>query len=385
MKLKYIIGILLILAVFVPLSTFGATIKVGETYTFNKQDKAVSDNLYIGAGEAFVDGNIFGDLVMGAGSITMSGNVTGDITIAGGDVSVLEKVQGDLRIIGGDILITENVGGDLVVIGGNVRVLSSANIGKDLVVLGGRVVVQGDINGKVRIIGGEVSLDSKVGGNVDIKAGEGITIGENTIIAGDLVYSGGNESILTINDKAVISGETVFKVGKVTSTGSARFALFAFFGAFVFIKLITILVVVALATIFLKKFSNRIAKDAVEHLGKKTLWGFIAIVVIPVATILLFASVFGVALGILSVLGYLILITLASIYSGIIFGAWMDKLIRKKDDVTVNWKNGLLGVIAFTFIIQIPFFGGLVGLFFFLLALGSISTIVYQDLWVKRK
>jgi hypothetical protein len=271
-------------------------------------------------------------------------------------------------------------------IGGNVRVLSGATVGKDLIVLGGRAVVQGDVNGKVRIIGGEVSLDSKVGGNVDIKAGEGIVIGDNAVISGDLIYSGKDESVLTVSDKAIISGETIFKEGKVISASTFRTGMFALLGSLLFIKLITILVAVALATIFLRKFSNRVAKDAVEHLGKKTLWGFITLIVIPAAAIVFFASVFGIALGMLSMFGYILLIMLAAIYSGVIFGAWMDKLVvRKQEEVTVDWKNGVLGVVALTLIMQIPVIGGLAGFFFFLLALGSISTLTYNHLWTRRK
>lgn len=384
MKFKKIFAILLILAVFAPFSAFGATVKVGESYSF-KEDEVIRDNFYIGAGEVFSNGDVFGDLIIGAGNITVSGNVSGDATVAGSDISVLEKVNGDLRIVGGDILVTEAVGGDLVVIGGNIKVLSSASVGNDLVILGGKIVVQGDVNGKVRIIGGEVNIDSKIKGNVNVKASDGIIIGDNAVIGGDLVYGGKDKSIIKINEKAVISGETIFKASKVNPAFSGRFALPAFFGVFALIKLIAILTAVALAAIFLNKFSNRVAKDAVTHLGKKTLWGFIALIIIPAAIAVFFASVFGAALGVLGIFGYIMLLILGTIYSGAIFGAWMDKLIRKKEEVTVDWKNGVLGVMALTLIIQIPFIGGLAGLFFFLLALGSISTIAYDNLWVKRK
>jgi hypothetical protein len=384
MKFKKSFAILLILTIFAPLSAFGATIKVGETYSFKESD-AIKDNLYIAAGEVFFDGDVLGDLIIGAGSITVSGNVSGDATIAGGDISMLEKVRGDLRIIGGDILVTEDVAGDLVIIGGNVKILSNVTIGKDLIILGGRTVVQGDVNGKVRIIGGEINIDSKVSGNIDVKASDRIIINDSAVILGDLIYSGEDETILSVSEKAIIAGETIFKKGKVTSAGSTKFALLAFFGVFILIKLITVLLAVALATIFLKKFSNRVAKDAVEHIGKKTLWGFIALIVIPAAIILLFTSILGIALGVLGILGYIILVILACIYSGVIFGAWVDQLIKKRDELIVNWKNGLLGVLVLTLITQIPFIGGLIGLFFFLLALGSISTIVYDKFWVNRK
>lgn len=383
MKFKKSFAVLLILAIFAPLSAFGATIKVGDTYSF-KKGETIKDNLYIGAMETFSDGDVFGDLVIGAGSVSVSGNVSGDATIAGGDISILEEVGGDLRIIGGDALVTKNVSGDLVVIGGNVRILSGANVGKDLVALGERTLVRGDVNGNVRIIGGEISIDSNIGGNVDVKASRKIIIGDNAVIAGDFIYSGKNESTLIMSDKAVVYGKTIFKEGKDVSASSAWLALFAFFRIFAFIKLIAILAVVALATIFFKKFSNRVAKDAVGYLGKNTLWGFVTLVIVPVGIIALFASVFGIALGVLGMLGYIILMILATIYAGVIFGAWIDKLIiRKKKEITVDWKNGLLGVIALALIAQIPFIGGLVGLFFFLLALGSVSKIAYEKLLVN--
>ncbi|MEK7590034.1 MAG: hypothetical protein AAB475_02155 [Patescibacteria group bacterium] len=383
--IKKSFALLLILAVFAPLSAFGATIKVGETYLFN-ENETIRDNFYIGAWEASIDGDTFGDLVIGAGNITVSGNVSGDATIAGSDVSILEKINGDLRIIGGDILITNDVLGDIVVIGGNVKILSGVTVGKDLVVLAERVIIQGDVKGKVRVIGGEVSLDSKVDGNVDIKAGDSITISDHAVVLGDVVYSGEDESILTISDKAVIKGKTTFNKGKVISASTFKTAMLALLSSFVFIKLITILTVVALATIFLKKFSNRVAKDAIEQLGKKTLWGFITLIVTPVAIAMFFASVFGIALGVLGALGYGMLVILSVIYAGVIFGAWMDKLlIRKKEKIEVDWKNGVAGVVALTLIMQIPFIGGLGGLFFFLLALGSISTLTYNYLWTRRK
>lgn len=376
-------ALLLLLAVFVPLTVFGATIKIGDTYSF-KAGEVMRDNLYVGAGEVSIDGNVFGDLVTSGGSVVVSGNISGDATIAGGDISVLEKVNGDLRIIGGDVLVTANVTGDLVVIGGNVKILSGVTVGKDLIVLGGRVLVQGNVNGKVRIIGGEVDIDSKISGDVDVKASESIKIGDSAVILGNLIYSGEDESVIEISDKAVISGEVIFKEGKMVSAGNARFVLFALLGSFLLIKLIAMLVAVVLATIFLKKFSNRVVKDAIDSMGMKVVWGFVALIVIPAAILIFFGSIVGILLGILGTLGYIMLITLATIYSGVIFGAWMDKLIRKKEEITVNWKNGLLGVIVLMFIVQIPLIGGLAGLFFFLLALGSISTLVYSYLWTRR-
>jgi hypothetical protein len=382
-NLRKVILALILIAFLLPLGASAATLKGGETYSLKEGD-TITDNLYVGAGEVSIVGDVTGDLVTGGGTVTISGNVASDIIAGGGSVSVLDNVGGDVRVAGGDILVTSAISGDLIILGGNVRILSDASVGGDLVVLGGRVLLEGNVTGEVTVVGGEIEMDSAVQGNVYTR-GETIVIGDNTVISGSLTYSGKDEDAIEISESAVISGETIFKPSKAFDKEGIRIALLAFFGLFLLLKIVAFITIAILATILFRKFSTRVARGVISNPWKEVLRGFIVLIVTPAAIVLSFMTIVGAMVGILGILSYVTLMILTAIYAGVIFGAWVQKLLLKSDSVTVTWKNASLGIVGLTIVTMIPYVGWLIGFFFFLVSLGSISGIVYHSFWVGRK
>jgi len=383
MKLRNTLCASLLLAVLFPVGAFAATIKGGETYSL-KQSEVIKDNFYVGAGEVSIAGDVDGDLIAGGGSVTVSGSTSGDVLVGGGDVAILDDVRGDLRVAGGNVLITSNVAGDLVVLGGNVRILSGSTIGKDLVVLGGRLLLNGNVKGDVTVGVGEVEIDSRIDGDVYIKNSDKITIGASSVISGNLTYSGKDASILNISDGASVMGETVFKESKIFQRKEAKNILLAFLGLFVFLKLLALLVVVILSVVLFKRFSSNVVETVVQSPGKELIRGFAVLIVIPALIILSFFTMIGFLVGIITLLAYITLIILSSIYSGVVLGVWAHKIITKGDDIMVDWKTALFGTIALSLIVMLPIIGWIVGAFFFLVSLGSISNTVYHGLWLNR-
>ncbi|OGG86431.1 hypothetical protein A3H15_03070 [Candidatus Kaiserbacteria bacterium RIFCSPLOWO2_12_FULL_50_28] len=383
MKLRNTLCASLLLAVLFPVGAFAATIKGGETYSL-KQSEVIKDNFYVGAGEVSIAGDVDGDLIAGGGSVTVSGSTSGDVLVGGGDVAILDDVRGDLRVAGGNVLVTSNVAGDLVVLGGNVRILSGSTIGKDLVVLGGRLLLNGNVKGDVTVGVGEVEIDSRIDGDVYIKNSDKITIGASSVISGNLTYSGKDASILNISDGASVMGETVFKESKIFQRKEAKNILLAFLGLFVFLKLLALLVVVILSVVLFKRFSSNVVETVVQSPGKELIRGFAVLIVIPALIILSFFTMIGFLVGIITLLAYITLIILSSIYSGVVLGVWAHKIITKGDDIMVDWKTALFGTIALSLIVMLPIIGWIVGAFFFLVSLGSISNTVYHGLWLNR-
>jgi len=383
MKLRNTLCASLLLAVLFPVGVFAATIKGGETYSL-KQSEVIKDNFYVGAGEVSIAGDVDGDLIAGGGSVTVSGSTSGDVLVGGGDVAILDDVRGDLRVAGGNVLVTSNVAGDLVVLGGNVRILSGSTIGKDLVVLGGRLLLNGNVKGDVTVGVGEVEIDSRIDGDVYIKNSDKITIGASSVISGNLTYSGKDASILNISDGASVMGETVFKESKIFQRKEAKNILLAFLGLFVFLKLLALLVVVILSVVLFKRFSSNVVETVVQSPGKELIRGFAVLIVIPALIILSFFTMIGFLVGIITLLAYITLIILSSIYSGVVLGVWAHKIITKGDDIMVDWKTALFGTIALSLIVMLPIIGWIVGAFFFLVSLGSISNTVYHGLWLNR-
>jgi cytoskeletal protein CcmA (bactofilin family) len=114
----------------------------GETFTGDvSTDKSIT-----------VDGTLNGDAVaVGGSSVTVTGEVTGDLVSIGGPVHIPGSVKGDVSSIGGPVDVTGKVSGDIHTVGARVDLLGSAEVDGDIFSMGGSVnkgpkaVLRGDI------------------------------------------------------------------------------------------------------------------------------------------------------------------------------------------------------------------------------------------------
>jgi len=369
--------------ILVPVFAFGATIKAGEEVSIKKGDN-VRDNLYVAGGNVSVNGIVFGDLLTAGGNILISENVSEDITAAGGAVTILGDSGGDVRVAGGNILVAGDVTGDLVVVGGTAIISSDVSVGKDLVIAGGQISVDGDVAGDVQVAGGVMTINGHIKGGVDAKIDDHLTIGDGAIIDGGLEYSARSADALRVNEGAVVTGEIVFTEFDAVSADGAKNFIFAAIGAFVLFKLIALIIAALVLVWLFKDFSNSIVKGVVRNPLRMLGYGFVVLVVVPAASIVLFITLFGVPLGFIAILSYGLLMLVTCVYTGVVVGAWVSQMIRKSGSAVVTCKNVTLGVILLTVVKLIPIIGWIVGLFVMLVTLGSIAEVVYKKLWSER-
>jgi len=380
---KFLVPVLATL-VLLPSLTLGATLKVNEEISIKKP---VEDNLYTAGGNVSINSPISGDLFTAGGNVFISENVSEDITAAGGLISVLGNSGGDTRIAGGNILISNNVGGELIVVGGSVNISSNTTVKGDLISASGLISMNGDIGGNAKIVGGVVNINGHIKGNVVVKADEKITISEGAVIDGNLEYSAQSAEALKIEEGAIISGKTSFTEIKTLSKMDAKttkgFFLSAI-GTFAIYKLFAFIVTALILFLLFKGFSNSVSKNAegnyLRFIGK----GFIALIIIPATVVLLFITILGIPLGILTLLSYIFLILISCIYANVIFGAWISKFIYKSNAITVTWKNIIAGTILLALITYIPFIGWIISLIVFLISLGAITDLAQKKLWSER-
>lgn len=382
---KLFISVIVIL-ILVPVFAFGATMKAGEE-VFVKKGNNIEDNLYVAGGNISINGIVFGDLYALGGNILISENVTEDIIVIGGAITILGDSGGDIRVVGGNVLIVGDVKGELIVTGGSLTISSDVSVGKDLVVAGGQVSIDGDVAGDVQIAGGVVTINGHIKGNVKAKIDDKLTIGDGAVIDGNLEYSARNADALKLSENAVVKGETVYK--KIESTGGidksrAKNFIFAAIGAFVLFKLISFIVVALILVWLFKNFSNSVVKGVVQNPLQMFGRGFVVFVVAPVAAILLFVTLFGAPLGFMVMLSYGLLLLISGIYAGVVVGAWVSQVIRKSDKTVITWKNVVGGIVLLTVVKFVPLIGWIIGLFVFLVTIGSIANIVYKKLWGER-
>lgn len=380
---KLFISVIVIL-ILVPVFAFGATMKAGEE-VFVKKGNNIEDNLYVAGGNISINGIVFGDLYALGGNILISENVTEDITVVGGSITILGDSGGDIRVVGGNVLIAGDVKGELIVTGGALTISSDVSVGKDLVVAGGQVSIDGDVAGDVQIAGGVVTINGHIKGNVKAKIDDKLTIGDGAVIDGNLEYSARNADALKLNEGAVIKGKTVYKkIDGVVDANKTKNFIFAAIGAFVLFKLISFIVVALILVWLFKNFSNSVVKGVVQNPLQMLGRGFVVLVVAPIAAILLFVTLFGAPLGFMVILSYGLLLLISGIYAGVVVGAWVSQVIRKSDKTVITWKNVVGGIVLLTVVKFVPLIGWIIGLFVFLVTIGSIANIVYKKLWGER-
>ena len=179
----------------------------GDVYRLDA-GQTIEDDLYVTAGEVYIDGKVEGDLIVAGGYIEINGEVTSDLIAAGGGIVVNGKVGDDARIAGGGIDINGSIGDDLMAAGGGtapgappmpfragnhqiqqgVRVSSDAQVGGDAYLVGGMGVMEGTVSGDLYMAMGEATLDGDVAGDARLY-GNTIVVSPEATVGGTLTYS----------------------------------------------------------------------------------------------------------------------------------------------------------------------------------------------------
>jgi len=363
-----------------------AAFRAGERYHFGSGE-SVTENLYVGAGEINLAGSVAGDLIAGGGNVIITGRNEKDVMVGGGSLNILGPTKEDLRLAGGNIIVGEDVGGDLAAAGGMINILSGTDIGGEAWIAGGSVVVDGTVAKDLVLMGEEITVNGKVSGNVRIKYAEKITIGSSAVIGGNLEYS--SKKAAVIMEGAQISGETTYNPISSRSHSADRKefryatkALFlGIFTVFTLIKLLIILSATLLLVYLFKENLKKVTEEISANFWPELLRGLVVMVTVPAAMAILMMTIVGLLPAIFVGFGYGALMMLASVYSGIFFGALLFKWLSKEKQLAVNWKSAVLGVLALALIGFVPYFGWIICLAVILVSLGGLSNALYRRFW----
>ncbi len=378
MKKLSAFGIAFVLFIIVAFPASAAVIKTGNRYSLGAGEE-VPGNLYISAGTAIIAGNVKGDLLAGGGMVTITGTVDEDILIGGGSIDVQGDIGGDVRIGGGSIVIGGNVGGDIVIGGGSVQILPGVTIGGDILTGSGSFVMEGNVAGNVTVGGGEIEINGPIAGNVKANASGKIKFGGKSAIKGDVVYSAPQKA--EIMEGATVGGKVTFnEIQRPTDAGKR--GLWGVLGALYVWKFLNLLVAGIVFVLLFSQSSVTICQRAITGFGRELVRGFIALIIIPIASIIMCATLIGFALGGIGLLIFLFLLALSRVYAGVVLGGLLSKWYSKQ--IQINWKWALLGIITLQLVCLIPYIGWIACFVIFLISLGSVSYFFYERLWLSR-
>lgn len=343
---KRLVIILAVLLFFVPTAVFAAQFRLKDEQVNISSSETINDDFYVFAGNVRIDGTVNGELIVAGGQVTVTGKTTGDVFVGGGQVNIEGEVGNNLRVGGGNVAIRGKVGHDLMVGGGNVDISKDAEVKNDVIAGSGQLNIAGS-TGKVRAFVGSLSLTS------------------TAKINGDLVYTSDNDA--KIESGAKISGNTTRKTPPDKPKGIAAF--------FVASRIISLLATILVALLFIFIFPNKsriITKSWREKFGKNLLWGFLFLIAVPVAAVLLLITAIGYPLAIGAIILYVILLYLGKIAGIISLGFWVQNLGKKEKEDKPNWIFAVLAAVFYNILQLIPFVGWLGMLLIFLAGLGAL-------------
>ncbi|QIP13741.1 carbohydrate-binding domain-containing protein [Spirosoma aureum] len=370
---------LFLLFVLYATTTYAIRYEFGDQVTISLP---LDGDLYVAGGTVTINAPIRGDLIAVGGTITVNDSVTNDILLVGGTVILNGYVGDDIRCLGGSLQVLKGAGGDAILGGGTVtidrdgiidgsllsaggKMIISGQIMKEVVLTFGSLVLEGRVGETLRCQGATATLNGRVNGNAVISANE-FNVGPNARFGQEVRYWRQKGKLAF--GHAAPQNKIRFDNSLAIETGQGRPAILA---------ILWFLSMALLMIYLIQYFFGNLMKAAGKTLTEKALpsvgAGFLFFIAVPVITVLAYATLVGVLLGVILTFAYIVALMLAMVITSVVAANVLS--IRSGHQ---PWRRGRLVLTAFgVFILiqslaMVPFIGWLATLLLVTMAFGAI-------------
>lgn len=358
-----------------PRSSDAAVLRAGNEYE-HPGDTTLDDDLYVAARDVTIAGTTTGDILTAGASVTLRGDVGADIAAAGGTVHVEGTVGGDARLVGGEVYVEGTVTEDLLVFGGTIALSEDATVEGDVLIFGDYVVLEGTVRGSVEVRARVVELRGTIEGETTVHARESLTIQDGSSLAGSLNYRAPREAFIT--DQAQVNGQVSFTQTERDQPTAGEMTVVGFV-----LRFLMVFVAAALLLLLIPSWAHAGTNVARERTGTMLAWGFAAIVLTPIAGVLLLVTVLGffpgVAVLALYTAGLALAQAMVPIFAALLLSQWFTK------EATISYPYIALGALVLCLIGLVPVLGPLVLILLFVLMFGTLAVRLYEVLIPFRR
>jgi len=342
-----------------------SVIRTGDTVSVS-EDQFIEGDFYSAAGRLNISGEVLEDVTAIAGQVTVNGSVGADATLLGGSVDVYGTIGDDVRIISGEVKLAEPIMGDVLIIGGVVEILSTASIAGDLILLAGQVEVNGSVGGDILGRAEELRIDGSVGGNMDVTVFN-LTFGDNANVQGSVEYVSRNLAVQALN--STIAGDLSRSDPILPeSEMSVRSTL---------LPVLVLLFSVLSWYLISRKSLSLVTQRALTKSLRPIVFGALAILVTPLAIIILSVSMLGLFVGVALFFAYGLLIVLSLIGVSAVIGQLLMKLFNQPS-AKLSLITVVVGVVGVTLLMLLPILGEVVLIVFGILTLGAMIDLLLR-------
>jgi cytoskeletal protein CcmA (bactofilin family) len=313
---------------------------------------------------------VTGDAIVAGGEIEVRADVGGDLIVAGGSVRIDGPVKQGLYAAGGRVSINAPVARNVRAAAGRIEVGPGARIGGNASLAGGEVRVLGAVDGYLQARGGRLLIDAPVAGDAEL-GGDRIELGPHARVAGKLRYASRND--LQRDPAAEVQGgiERVTAAGGWPAAPRLEHRAWRRGGGFWSLGLMALAALLAGA---LPAFFTRVADTVHSRWGWSLLIGFIGLVCIPAAVLLLAITIIGIPVALASAALYLVLLLVGYVSAAVAAGELALRRLAPERATRNGWRAAAaaLVMLCLTLLARVPLIGRLAVLAALLTGIGAL-------------
>lgn len=312
-----------------------------------------------------------GTVFYAGSTITTDAEVDGISLLAGNTINFNGKTEYAIYA-GNMITINGSISKDAFIAGNMITLTKDAVLPRDVYVAGASVVINTNIGRNIYVSSGTIELDNTtIEGNFTIDASR-IKFGDNVNIKGTLKYN--KSAIVEGISEATYPNLSIYdNFDDISKEEIRRTNNIDKIIGLIGVLLVGIITIAIFPNLF-KKVTKTNEKLNVNEVLKKLGLGFLMLFFLPVVAIMLFITVIGLSLGVISLIIYGLAIYYSIIIAGCVIGNLiLTKLIKRKENAYLSL---LIGVVLITIIKLIPFVGPFIGFISLLFGLGIILNLI---------
>lgn len=304
-------------------------------------------------------------------NVDVSSDIDGATFVAGKEVTV-SSTQDYLFAAGSNINLEGVSTKDAFLAGSNLNIQTSSI--RDLYAAGQNIRIDSDISRNVYLAGETVIINSRINGDVYVDAAT-IKVGKDAEITGTLKYD--ETAKLNILGKVTKKKSHKSADVKVEVTPMTKFVTKATNTLYSYVTLLIIGFIVLATSKTFKKIDKEEKK--LSYVLKSSLIGFIALVMIPVTSILLMVTMIGLPLGIIALVLYFILIYLSALGTSYYFGKCAFGKSIKNDYLVLP-----ISLLIYYVVRLIPYIGGFITFITLIFGLGLFLILIKNNITAKK-
>jgi cytoskeletal protein CcmA (bactofilin family) len=323
------------------------------------------------------------------GRVVVDQPVGGNVVAAGGTVDIRSPVGGKAALAGGTVNIDAPVGGNVATAGGDVRINRGAVIGGRAKIMAGNTMIDGTINGDLRVSADLATINGTVNGDVKAVV-EKLVLGPGAKITGKLTYVADGE--VQRAEGAVVAGEIKRLDESSAMHDEVREQVTAGVGvgARIFGNLIAYAALLACGALFLA-VAPIFCVEAPDRLkaspGKSVGVGLLTLIGGPVLAVICMITLIGIPLGLILIALYPFALLLGFLVSALFVAGFVPRLLRKPPPPTVAKAIGYFAVslAALMLVAKVPSLGGWVILVLLVIGVGAFEVELFRRMRVGSR